>query len=56
MEKGIDLETLGEDALRHRARGSISESKGKDWDQQAEQDRFELARVGKREVLKVGAA
>jgi choline transport protein len=52
MEKGIDLQTMGEDAIRNRARGSMSEAKGQEWDQ----DRYELARVGKKEVLKVGAA
>ncbi|KAF1913212.1 amino acid/polyamine transporter I [Ampelomyces quisqualis] len=50
MEKGgIDLQTLGNDAIRARRRESISESKGQDFDQ----DRYELARVGKQQVLKV---
>ena len=48
MEKGIDLQTFDED-LRARNKGSISESKGQDFDR----DRYELARVGKQQVLKV---
>jgi choline transport protein len=49
MEKGIDLRAMNEDGLRARDRGSISESKGQDFDQ----DREDLARVGKKQVLKV---
>jgi hypothetical protein len=51
MEKGgIDLQTCGNDAVRARHRaGSISESKGQEFDN----DRYELARVGKQQVLKV---
>jgi choline transport protein len=50
MEKdGIGLQTFGNDAIRARGGGSISESKDKDFDQ----DRYELARVGKQQVLKV---
>jgi choline transport protein len=49
MEKGIDLRAMSEDVLRARDRGSISESKGQDFDH----DRYELARVGKKQVLKV---
>ena len=48
MEKGIDLQTFDDD-LRARNKGSISESKGQDFDR----DRYELARVGKQQVLKV---
>ncbi|CAO2652761.1 Nn.00g021720.m01.CDS01 [Neocucurbitaria sp. VM-36] len=47
MEKGIDLQTFDDD-LRARNKGSISESKGQDFDR----DRYELARVGKQQVLK----
>jgi choline transport protein len=49
MEKGIDLQTFRDDALRARGKGSLSESK----DQEFGQDQLELARVGKRQVLKV---
>jgi hypothetical protein len=49
MEKGIDLQTFGDDALRARGKGSLSESKEQDFGQ----DQLELARVGKRQVLKV---
>jgi choline transport protein len=49
MEKGIDLRTLNDDVLRARDRGSISESKAQNFDN----DRYELARVGKKQVLKV---
>jgi choline transport protein len=50
MEKGTDLQTFDNDILRARGNGSISESKGKsDFDR----DRYELARVGKQQVLKV---
>ncbi|KAJ4362981.1 hypothetical protein N0V83_010098 [Neocucurbitaria cava] len=47
MEKRIDLQTFDDD-LRARNKGSISESKGQDFDK----DRYELARVGKQQVLK----
>jgi hypothetical protein len=50
MEKRIDLQTFGDDALRARGKDSISESKGQEFDR----DRYELARVGKEQVLKVG--
>lgn len=50
MEKHIDLQTFHEDALRVRGTGSLSETKGK---QEFDRDRYELARVGKRQVLKV---
>ena len=49
MEKSIDLQTFDDDLLRARAKGSISESKGQDFDR----DRYELARAGKEQVLKV---
>lgn len=49
MEKHIDLQTLGDDAVRARRKNSISEAKGQDFDH----DRYELARVGKQQVLKV---
>jgi choline transport protein len=49
MEKSIDLHTL-DDELRHR-RLSASEGKGSDFDR----DRYDLARAGKQQVLKVGS-
>jgi hypothetical protein len=52
MEKSIDLQTFDDNVLRARGRGSVSESKGHDFDR----DRYELARVGKQQVLKVGCA
>jgi choline transport protein len=51
MEKGIGLRAMNEDGLRVRDQGSISDSKGQDFDQ----DRYDLARVGKKQVLKVGS-
>ena len=50
MEKRIDLQAFDDDVLRTRAKGSVSESKGQAFDN----DRYELARVGKQQVLKVG--
>jgi choline transport protein len=50
MEKNIDLQTFEDDNLRARRRGSISEAKGA---QDFDRDRYELARVGKEQVLKV---
>jgi hypothetical protein len=47
MEKTMDLQTL-DDELRHR-RLSASEAKGGEFDR----DRYELARAGKQQVLKV---
>lgn len=49
MEKRVELKSFEDDALRSRAKGSISESKGQEFDR----DRYELARVGKQQVLKV---
>jgi hypothetical protein len=49
MEKSIDLQTL-DDELRHR-RLSVSEAKGGDFDR----DRYDLARAGKQQVLKVSS-
>jgi choline transport protein len=49
MEKRIDLQTFGDDHLRARGKDSMSESKGQEFDR----DRYELARVGKEQVLKV---
>ena len=49
MEKRIDLQTFGDDQLRARGKDSISESKAQEFDR----DRYELARVGKEQVLKV---
>jgi choline transport protein len=49
MEKGIDLRALNNDVHRARDRGSILDSKGQEFDH----DKYELARVGKKQVLKV---
>lgn len=50
MEKHIDLQTFNDDdGPRARANGSLSEAKGKGFDK----DRYELARAGKQQVLKV---
>lgn len=49
MEKQIDLQTFGGDVLRNRGKDSISDVKGQEFDR----DRYELARVGKEQVLKV---
>jgi len=50
MEKHIGLQTFDRDALRNRAgKDSLSEAKGQEFDR----DRYELAKVGKEQVLKV---
>jgi hypothetical protein len=49
MDKHIDLQTFNHELLRPRGRVSISKGKG----QQFDRDRYELARVGKEQVLKV---
>jgi len=49
MEKRINLQTFDDDSLRARDKGSVSDSKGQGFDR----DRYELARVGKQQVLKV---
>ena len=49
MEKHIDLQAFDGDILRNRGKDSISEVKGQEFDR----DRYELARVGKEQVLKV---
>jgi len=49
MEKRIDLQNFDDVILRSRGRGMLSESKGQEFDR----DRYELARVGKEQVLKV---
>jgi hypothetical protein len=49
MEKHIDLQTFDDDNLRNRGKTSISDVKGQEFDR----DRYELARVGKEQVLKV---
>jgi hypothetical protein len=49
MEKHIDLQAFDDDAIRARRKNSISEVKGQVFDR----DRYELARVGKQQVLKV---
>jgi len=51
MEKRIELQTFDDDALRARGNASILESKGK---QEFDRDRYELAKAGKQQVLKVG--
>jgi choline transport protein len=53
MEKNIDLQTFDDDHLGARRKGSISEAKGA---QDFDRDRYELARVGKEQVLKVCGA
>lgn len=50
MEKNMDLQHFDEDGLRVRAKSSISDRKG---GQEFDQDRDDLARVGKKQVLKV---
>jgi len=50
MEKTVDLQTI-DDELRHRGT-SVSEAKGNDFDR----DRYELARAGKQQVLKVSTS
>jgi len=49
MEKHIELQRFNHEPLRPRGRGSISEGKGQRFDN----DRYELAKVGKKQVLKV---
>ena len=49
MEKQIELQRFNHEPLRPRGRGSISEGKGQRFDN----DRYELAKVGKKQVLKV---
>lgn len=50
MEKHVELAAFNNDGLRNRRdKDSISEVKGTDFDR----DRYELARVGKEQVLKV---
>ncbi|KAI4923358.1 hypothetical protein J4E85_008395 [Alternaria conjuncta] len=48
MEKHIELQRFNHEPLRPRGRGSISEGKGRQFDN----DRYELAKVGKKQVLK----
>ena len=49
MEKAIEFQTLDDDGVRQRGTGSLSEAKPASFDR----DRYELARVGKQQVLKV---
>ncbi len=50
MEKHVELQTFDGDMLRNRReKDSISDVKGQEFDR----DRYELARVGKEQVLKV---
>ncbi|KAK7187759.1 hypothetical protein DPSP01_010807 [Paraphaeosphaeria sporulosa] len=48
MEKVLEFQTLDDDGVRHRGGGSLSEVKPASFDR----DRYELARVGKEQVLK----
>ncbi|KAJ4359907.1 uncharacterized protein N0V89_000464 [Didymosphaeria variabile] len=48
MEKALEFQTLDDDGVRQRGGGSISEMKPVSFDR----DRYELARVGKQQVLK----
>ncbi|KAJ4987854.1 amino acid permease [Stagonosporopsis vannaccii] len=49
MEKHVELQTLDGDTVRHRRdKDSVSDGKGQEFDR----DRYELARVGKEQVLK----
>lgn len=51
MEKTIELQTLDDEVVHRRRMASVSESKAaSDFDR----DRYELARAGKKQVLKVG--
>lgn len=49
MEKALEFQTLDDDGVRQRGGGSLSEAKPASFDR----DRYELARVGKQQVLKV---
>ena len=50
MEKHVELQAFDSDMLRNRRdKDSISDVKGQEFDR----DRYELARVGKEQVLKV---
>jgi hypothetical protein len=49
MDKHIDLQTFNHELMRPRGRGFISKGKGQHFDR----DRYELAKVGKKQVLKV---
>lgn len=50
MEKHIELRTVDGDMMRLRHdKDSVSDAKGQEFDR----DRYELARVGKEQVLKV---
>jgi hypothetical protein len=51
MEKVLEFQTLDDDGVRQRGGGSLSEAKPVSFDR----DRYELARVGKEQVLKVSA-
>lgn len=53
MEKVIDMRAFDDEVLRNRGGGSVSDAKGfTDFDR----DRYELARAGKKQVLKVCSA
>ncbi|KAL5117133.1 hypothetical protein ACEQ8H_004958 [Pleosporales sp. CAS-2024a] len=51
MEKHIDLQSFDDDGIRARRHNSMSDVKGHDFN--GDRDRYELARVGKQQVLKV---
>jgi hypothetical protein len=51
MEKVLEFQTLDDDGVHHRGGGSLSEAKPVSFDR----DSYELARVGKEQVLKVSA-
>ena len=52
MEKHLELQNFDGNVLRNRRdKDSISDAKGQEFDR----DRYELARVGKEQVLKVCA-
>jgi hypothetical protein len=55
MEKHVELQAFDRDVLRHRLeKDSISDLKGGGFDNDRDrQDQLELARVGKKQVLKV---
>ena len=50
MEKAVELQTLDEEVLFHRGKRLVPESKMID---DFDRDRYDLARAGKKQVLKV---
>lgn len=51
MEKVLEFQTLDDEGLRQRGHGSLSDAKPPSFDR----DRYDLARVGKQQVLKVSS-